>query len=95
MNSQQVTSISADRRSRHAKHDWEGFGKVVELASLALATSKGKVAGMATLEKRSGKYRVIFYFGGHRFSRSLRIKSEREAFASVARLDDNPGSFKD
>jgi integrase len=61
----------------------------VEFASLALAASKGKAASMATLEKRSGKYRVIFYVDGHRFSRSLKTKYEREALASVARLDDN------
>ncbi|HZZ27254.1 MAG TPA: site-specific integrase [Pirellulales bacterium] len=44
---------------------------------------------MATLEKRSGKYRVIFYFGRERFARSLKTNNQREALASLARLDDN------
>jgi len=44
---------------------------------------------MATLEKRSGKYRVIFYFGLQRFARSLKTNSHREALGSLARLDDN------
>lgn len=44
---------------------------------------------MATLEQRSGKYRVIFYFDGHRFTRSLKTRVQREAAAAVARLEDN------
>lgn len=44
---------------------------------------------MATLENRSGKYRVIFYVDGQRFTRSLKTKHEREALASIARLEDN------
>ncbi len=44
---------------------------------------------MATLEKRTDTYRVIFYFDGQRFSRSLKTKSEKAALASVARLEDN------
>ena len=44
---------------------------------------------MATLEKRSGQYRVIFYVDGQRFTRSLKTKHEREARPSIARLDDN------
>lgn len=44
---------------------------------------------MATLEKRSGSYRVIFYFGGRRIARSLKTDNAREALASMARLDDN------
>jgi integrase len=61
----------------------------VEFASLALAASEGKSASMATLENRSGKYRVIFYFDGQRFSRSLKTKREQAAIASIARLEDN------
>jgi hypothetical protein len=61
----------------------------VDVASLALAASEGKSARMATLEKRSGKYRVIFYVDGQRFSRSLKTRIEREAIASIARLEDN------
>lgn len=44
---------------------------------------------MATLEKRSGAYRVIFYYCGRRFARSLKTSSQRAALASLARLDDN------
>ena len=44
---------------------------------------------MATLEKRAGSYRVIFYFGRQRFARSLKTNNHREALASAARLDDN------
>lgn len=44
---------------------------------------------MATLEKRSGAFRVIFYYCGRRFARSLKTSSERAARASLARLDDN------
>lgn len=44
---------------------------------------------MATLENRSGKYRVIFYADGQRFTRSLKTRHEREAIASIARLEDN------
>jgi hypothetical protein len=44
---------------------------------------------MATLEKRSDSYRVIFYFGGQRFARSLKTDNPREALSSIARLDDN------
>lgn len=49
---------------------------------------------MATLERRSNKYRVIFYVGGQRFSRSLKTSHEREALASVARLEDNLRRFE-
>ncbi len=44
---------------------------------------------MASLEKRSDCYRIIFRFGGQKFSRSLRTKDDREATASLARLEDN------
>jgi hypothetical protein len=45
---------------------------------------------MATLENRSGKYRVIFYFDGQRFSRSLKTKCEQAAIASVALAEEGP-----
>jgi integrase len=61
----------------------------VAFASLALAAIRKDAASMATLEKRSGSYRVIFYFGGQRFARSLKTDNAREALASMARLDDN------
>jgi hypothetical protein len=44
---------------------------------------------MATLEKRARKYRVIFYFAGQRFARSLKTDNSVEAAASLARLKDN------
>ena len=69
--------------------NWEGRGASVEVASLALAAGQGNDSSMATLERRSGKFRVIFYFASRRFTRALKTKSEREAIASVARLEDN------
>jgi hypothetical protein len=68
---------------------WEGRGACVAFASLALAAIREDAASMATLEKRSGCYRVIFYFDGQRFARSLKTDNTREAVASIARLDDN------
>jgi integrase len=59
------------------------------VVSLALAVEPGNDSSMATLEKRCGKFRVIFYYSSRRFARSLKTKSEREAVASVARLEDN------
>jgi len=56
------------------------------IASLALAAIREDAASMATLEKRSGSYRAIFYFGGQLFARSLMTDNPREALASMARL---------
>ena len=44
---------------------------------------------MATLEQRNGGYRVVFRFGGKRFSRSVKTRNEKQANASLARLEDN------
>ena len=44
---------------------------------------------MPSLEKRNGKYRVVFRFGGQKFTRSLRTGSEKAALTSLERLDDN------
>jgi len=44
---------------------------------------------MASLENRAGKYRVIFRLGGRKFSRSLKTRNEKEANASLARLEDS------
>ncbi len=44
---------------------------------------------MATLEKRGKTYRIVFWVAGARFSRSLKTRSEREAFATQIRLEDN------
>ena len=50
---------------------------------------------MATLEKRGKQYRVVFWFKGERFSRSLKTtRSEREALGRLARLDDNLRRFE-
>lgn len=44
---------------------------------------------MASLEKRSGKFRVVFRFGGRKFSRALNTAEPRSAAACLARLEDN------
>ena len=44
---------------------------------------------MASLELRKGKYRVVFRYGGQKFSRSLRTEDEHKAKLSLARLEDN------
>lgn len=49
---------------------------------------------MATIEKRGNQYRVVFWFRGERFSRSLRTTNEREALSRLARLDDNLRRFE-
>ena len=56
-----------------------------------LYRSRGKNFNtMATLEKRPrGGYRVIFRFGGRRFTRSLGTTNKRAALSALARLEDN------
>lgn len=49
---------------------------------------------MATIEKRGNQFRVVFWFRGERFSRSLRTTNEREALSRLARLDDNLRRFE-
>ncbi len=44
---------------------------------------------MASLEKRNGNYRVVFRFGGRKFSRSLKTRNDKAATACLARLEDN------
>lgn len=44
---------------------------------------------MASLERRADRFRLVFRFGGRRFSRSLRTKSDKAANACLARLEDN------
>ncbi len=44
---------------------------------------------MASLEKRNGRFRIIFRLGGAKFSRTLRTVVLKEAEATLARLDDN------
>ena len=44
---------------------------------------------MASLELRNGKYRIVFRYGGQKFSRTLMTLDRREAKHSLARLEDN------
>ena len=44
---------------------------------------------MASLEQRSGHFRVVFRFAGRKFNRSLKTANRTEAAASLARLEDN------
>ena len=44
---------------------------------------------MASLEKRSGKFRIVFRFGGRKFSRTLKTRSDKAAAGCLARLEDN------
>ncbi len=44
---------------------------------------------MATLEKRGSSFRIVFWIAGQRYSRSLKTRNEREAFAAQVRLEDN------
>ena len=44
---------------------------------------------MATLEKRSGKYRIVFRFNGAKYSRSLKTDNQTNAEACLARVEDN------
>ena len=44
---------------------------------------------MASLEKRNDSYRIVFRFGGRKFSRSLKTTDEKSAALSLARLEDN------
>lgn len=46
---------------------------------------------MASLEqqKDGGNFRVIFWFGGHKFSRTLKTSHEQEANATALRIEEN------
>jgi len=46
---------------------------------------------MASLEqqKRGGNYRVIFWFDGKKFSRTLKTSDDQEANAAVQRIEEN------
>ena len=46
------------------------------LVSLARRRAKQQLPITALLEKRTGAYRVIFYYSGHRFTRSLKTASD-------------------
>ena len=49
---------------------------------------------MASLEKRGNQFRIVFWIRGKRFSRSLKTANQREAQASLVRLDDNLRRFE-
>jgi len=49
----------------------------------------GRIDPMASLEKRGGSYRVVFRFGGHKFSRGLSTSNQTAALSVLARLEDN------
>jgi len=49
---------------------------------------------MASLEKRNDSYRIVFRFGGQKFSRSLKTNDETSAALSLARLEDNLRRFE-
>ena len=42
---------------------------------------------MATLEKRGATYRVVFFYGGKRYSRSLKTRDEKAVNNSLARAE--------
>jgi integrase len=44
---------------------------------------------MASIERRGDSFRIVFRFNGQKFSRSLKTRSQKEATASLARLEDN------
>ena len=43
---------------------------------------------MATLKKRGQRYRVVFFYCGKRFSRSLSTRDEKAANGSLARAEE-------
>ena len=49
----------------------------------------GRIDPMASLEKRGGSFRVVFRFGGVKFSRGLSTSNEKAALSAVAQLEDN------
>jgi hypothetical protein len=44
---------------------------------------------MASIEQRGNKFRIVFRYGGEKYSRSLRTRSRKAAEGSLARLEDN------
>jgi hypothetical protein len=57
--------------------------------SLVLSAAPERIAIMASLEKRNGRFRVVFCYGGKKFTQSLNTSNERTATLAVARLEDN------
>ena len=44
---------------------------------------------MASLEPRGDRFRIIFRYGGRKFTRGVRTPNEKTALAAIARLEDN------
>ena len=44
---------------------------------------------MASLEKRTGSYNIVFRFGGRKFTRSLKTANRRDAESRRQRLEEN------
>ncbi len=44
---------------------------------------------MASLEKRADNFRIVFRYGGRKFSRALKTRSDKAAAGCLARLEDN------
>ena len=44
---------------------------------------------MASIEQRAGTYRIVFRYGGQKYSRSLKTKHRRAAELALAQLEDN------
>jgi hypothetical protein len=63
--------------------------RCVVFVSVVPSTISREDYGMASLEQRNGKYRVVFRYGGQKYTRSLRTTNEKAANLSVARLEDN------
>jgi integrase len=68
---------------------WGQLCDCVGIASLVLPAAERENPIMASLEKRAGKYRIVFRVGGRKFSRSLKTQNEKEANGFLARLEDN------
>lgn len=57
--------------------------------SLVLSAAPERIAIMASLEKRNGRFRIVFCYGGKKLTHSLKTSNERTATLAVARLEDN------
>ena len=44
---------------------------------------------MASIESRNGKQRIVFYFGGQKYSRTLGQCSHKTARLALAQVEDN------
>ncbi|GAB5407463.1 MAG: hypothetical protein Aurels2KO_56940 [Aureliella sp.] len=69
--------------------NWEHHGIYVGVISLAALRIPADNLSMATLEKRGKMYRIIFRFGGERFTRSLNTDRESAARLALAQVEEN------